>query len=209
MISLPLHFPTQEELNAAEVAGGKPLQRKLITDYNDRLDRYIVTITLIYHWSIGGIVLFVLFALGAIIVMGANGSNSMFLAPTLLGVFTIGTFCICLIFAIQRGVKLKELPQVFSAMRSGTSSSVENLEDAAHNNSQASGKRVTHYVDRLEAALGNELAFQNVHAELCSDQHVQQAEAVEIAFRILTPIVTRDQALQHVLYRMKTPVTPG
>ena len=63
---------------------------------------------------------------------------------------------------------------------------------------------VENYLQRLEAALGNEGMFRAVFRELSADKSVTRVEAVEIASRFLEPMAqsaTRPKALQKILCR--------
>ena len=63
---------------------------------------------------------------------------------------------------------------------------------------------VENYLQRLEAALGNDGMFQAVYRELIADKNVTKTEAIEIASRFLSPLpasTTRPKALQKILYR--------
>jgi hypothetical protein len=62
---------------------------------------------------------------------------------------------------------------------------------------------VSHYLEKLEAALGKD-EFPAVHAELCADTRIGQAEAVEILSRFLAPVAKstpRTKALRRIVYR--------
>lgn len=60
------------------------------------------------------------------------------------------------------------------------------------------------YLERLEAALGDEVAFGAVYNELCADKRISQCDAVAIASKFLSPIAastSRPKALRHTLRR--------
>lgn len=63
---------------------------------------------------------------------------------------------------------------------------------------------VESYLQRLEAALGNDGLFRAVFRELSADKNITKSEAVEIASRFFEPMAqsaTRPRALQKILYR--------
>jgi hypothetical protein len=63
---------------------------------------------------------------------------------------------------------------------------------------------VESYLQRLEAALGNDGLFRKVYHELSADKNITKVEAIEIASRFLEPMgqsATRPKALQKILYR--------
>lgn len=63
---------------------------------------------------------------------------------------------------------------------------------------------VENYLQRLEAALGNDGMFRAVFRELSADKSISKVEAIEIASRFMEPMAqsaTRPKALQKILYR--------
>ena len=63
---------------------------------------------------------------------------------------------------------------------------------------------VESYLQRLEAALGNDTLFRSLHRELSADVRINKTEAIEIASRFFEPMpasATRRKAMQKILYR--------
>ena len=63
---------------------------------------------------------------------------------------------------------------------------------------------VESYLQRLEAALGNDGLFRAVYRELSADKNITKVEAIEIASRFLEPMAqsaTRPKALRKILHR--------
>lgn len=63
---------------------------------------------------------------------------------------------------------------------------------------------IENYLQRLEAALGNDGLFRAVFNELSADRNITKVEAIEIASRFFEPLAqsaTRPKALRKILYR--------
>src|SRR5262249_36758186 len=90
-------------------------------------------------------------------------------------------------------------------------SSVRSVASASRGNADRTGatpvdtkELVESYLQRLEAALGNDTLFRSLHRELSADVRINKTEAIEIASRFFEPMpasATRRRAMQKILYR--------
>jgi hypothetical protein len=118
---------------------------------------------------------------------------------------------------VAKPKNLADLKGLLAVVREHSDTSIEGFASAIRNHvaSASKGKSkkgaksmneslVADYLKKLEAALGNDVAFRTLFGEIEADKRITKLEAVALATRFLGPTpasTTRPRALQRVLQR--------